>query len=192
MSNYSSSKAYDDVPYNSRAYLSSQASQLWALGKLYNIDAADYHDCRVLELGCASGGNILTAAAAYPNASFVGIDYSSVQIDMGNQLISESGISNVKLMCMSIEEIDADLGEFDYIIAHGLLSWLPEHLHTKVFEICQQHLSANGLAYISFNAYPAWHFYEGLRKMMQFHIKPMQQEHQKLVRLYHLLYWQDS
>ena len=172
------SKAYDELPYNSRSYLSSQPSQLWSVGKLFGLDVIDYKHCRVLELGCASGGNIITAAAAYPESTFIGIDYSEKQIATGQSMIRDAGLTNIELKCLSIEDVRDDLGEFDYIIAHGLLSWVPSELQPVVFDICSNNLSASGLAYISFNAYPAWHFYEGLRKMMQYHLMPLKDKSQ--------------
>ncbi len=164
------SDSYDELPYNCKAHLSSQPSHLWAVGKLFDLEVKDYKSCSVLELGCANGGNIMTAAAAYPEASFTGIDYSRAQIEHGNKIIDEADLGNIQLICQSIEDIGPDFGTFDYIIAHGLLSWVPEGLQQKIFDICQNNLADDGLAYISFNAYPGWHFGDAIRHMMHLHL----------------------
>ena len=169
------SEHYDETPYESYSYPASQVSQLWALGQLFGIDCAHFENARVLELGGASGGNIMTAAESFPNSTFVCVDYSKRQIEDGKRLVEESGIKNMNLHYMSIEDITPEFGEFDYIIAHGLMSWIPKELQPKVLEIIGQNLSPNGIAFVSYNTYPAWGFYERMRDMMIYHTAPIKE-----------------
>ena len=51
------------------------------MGKLFGLNTAAPTQCRVLELGCAAGLNLIAMAALLPESTFVGIDLSPVQIE---------------------------------------------------------------------------------------------------------------
>lgn len=98
--------------------------------------------CRVLELGCANGANLLPVAMTYPQARLVGIDLSPRQINDGHALLAELNVSNLELRAMSILDVDESFGGFDYIICHGVFSWVPPEVQEKILAICSRHLSA--------------------------------------------------
>ena len=108
----------------------------------------------MLELGCAAGGNLLPFALAYPEARVVGIDLSPQQIDAGHQTAEAAGARNLDLRAMSLTDITADFGVFDYIICHGVFSWVPPEVRDAVFRICRENLAPQGVAYVSYNTYP--------------------------------------
>ncbi len=58
-----------------------------AAAHLYGLDTVPLEKARVLELGCAGGGNLLPFVLAYPQAQVVGLDLSSVQVAQGQELI---------------------------------------------------------------------------------------------------------
>ena len=72
---------YDAAPYDSHAYPQSAPGQLAAIGYLFGLDVPEVSSARVLEIGCAAGGNLIPFAAMHPEARVVGIDLSEVQID---------------------------------------------------------------------------------------------------------------
>lgn len=162
---------YDAVPYESHPFDQTTAQNLYTIAKLFSLDAPDYRNCKVLELGCASGGNIIPLAELYPDAEFTGIDLSSVQIDEGQKIIDDVGLKNIRLLNTSILDIDADFGTFDYIIAHGIYSWVPDEVQLKMLDICKQNLSETGVAYISYNTLPGWNMVKSIRDMMKYHIR---------------------
>jgi methyltransferase-like protein/ubiquinone/menaquinone biosynthesis C-methylase UbiE len=164
-----SRESYDAVPYPAQPFAPSHPRNLEAIAKLLAIDAPPIETARVLELGCATGGNLVPMAAALPNANFVGIDYSQVQIDQAQRFADAASLKNISLQTLSILDIPLDFGRFDYIIAHGLLSWVPPDVQRKTFEVIRDHLTENGVAYISFNAFPGWHSRQWTREMMTFH-----------------------
>jgi methyltransferase-like protein/predicted O-methyltransferase YrrM len=135
--------------------------------------------CRVLELGCASGGNLIPMAYALPGSQFVGIDLSPAQIEQGQKYIHLLKLTNIRLVCQDLLDFSPDQAPFDYILVHGVFSWIPPLAQEKVFEICRQCLSANGVAYVSYNVLPGWKMEQALREMMLFHIR---QESQPLER----------
>ena len=81
---------------------------------------------------------------------------------------------------MSIMDIDASWGKFDYIICHGVFSWVPEEVQDKILEISRDLLSENGIAYISYNTYPGWHMREMVREMMLFHVKTIRDPRERV------------
>ncbi len=126
---------YDTVPYESYPYPNTHPESLYTIGKLFGMQPVDFNNCKVLELGCASGGNIISMATLNPNSTFVGVDLSKVQIEEGNKQIQELGLKNITLKQLSILDITSEFGEFDYIITHGILSWVPGEVQDKIFEI---------------------------------------------------------
>jgi len=157
---------YDEVPYPDLCYTQTHPGLLAMLGQLLGMSPAPAENCRVLEIGCASGGNLLAMAAVLPNSTFVGIDYSAVQIEAAQKAAQGSGLSNITFQQMDILNITPDFGQFDYIIAHGIYSWVPPFVQEKLLEICNQNLAPQGIAYISYNTYPGWHSLDIIRNMM--------------------------
>ncbi|MCB0322359.1 MAG: class I SAM-dependent methyltransferase [Bdellovibrionales bacterium] len=160
---------YDEVPYDSQPVARTHPSHLGAIARLFGMDPKPAQRAQVLELGCASGHNLFGLAAAYPQSSFVGIDLSRVQIEQGKALLAQANLPNVRLEQMSILDVGQEFGTFDYIICHGIFSWVPEPVRRKILEICRSNLSPQGVAYISYNTYPGWRVRETIRQMMLYH-----------------------
>ena len=160
---------YDDVIYPSFPYLQTHPANLATIARLFGLQSPAVGTCRVLELGCASGGNLLPMAEDFPDAQFVGIDLSPRQIEIGLAAVKALGLTNLSLRAASILDIDADWGRFDYILCHGVYSWVPDAVQDKILAICRDNLSPNGIAYVSYNTYPGWHMRGMLREIMCFH-----------------------
>jgi len=171
MTNINNLNTYDQVTYESYPYKVTQPENLKTIGLLFGMHSPDVKTARVLELGCAEGGNLIPLAARYPNATFVGVDLSKVQIDVGNVHIKSLGLKNIELKHCSITDIDEKFGKFDYIICHGVISWVPEFVREKILEVSVKNLSENGIAYISYNTLPAWNMIRTIRDMMLYHSK---------------------
>ena len=154
---------YDLLPYQSKAFPQSQPSRLGAVARLFGLEAAPLENARVLELGCASGGNIIPLAVRYPGASFVGVDLARTQVAAGRSRIAKLGLSNIEIRCQSFTEIGEDLGSFDYIICHGVYSWVPGAVQEAIFQIVRARLSPVGVACISYNVLPGWRMLQPLR-----------------------------
>jgi methyltransferase-like protein/cyclopropane fatty-acyl-phospholipid synthase-like methyltransferase len=172
--------SYDDVPYPSHPYDVTHPDHIYSLARLFKFPATLPDNARVLELGCASGGNLIPIAVQLPKAQFVGFDLSTKQIEDGNSTIAKLGLGNIKLVAKSFEELDRSFGQFDYILCHGVFSWVPDHVQKKIFEICRDRLTANGIAYISYNAYPGWFMRGMIREMMLHHVKAIRDPMQKV------------
>lgn len=160
---------YDDVPYDSFPFPQTHPERLATLGQLFGMRPPALANCRVLELGCAAGGNLVPMALAMPRAQFVGVDLSAVQVAQGQRLIDALGLRNIRLYAMSIADVDETLGSFDYIVSHGVYSWVPNAVQEKMLAICAAQLSADGIAYISYNTLPGWRLRGTIRDLMRYH-----------------------
>ena len=157
---------YDAVPYEDCPLIQTKPDNLGLIAKLFGIDAAAPDKCRVLELGCASGGNIIPLAYYWPDSEFTGVELSEKQAAFGNQLIEELQLSNIKIIQKNILNLDENLGTFDYVIAHGVYSWVPAEVQNHIFKLIPKVLAPNGVAFISYNTFPGWHFRMAVRDMM--------------------------
>jgi methyltransferase-like protein/SAM-dependent methyltransferase len=158
--------SYDEIPYPLLAHSQTHPARLATLAVLHGLRPAPVERCRVLEIGCASGGNLIPLACQLDGSQFVGIDLSRRQIDQGREFVRSLGLKNIRLEALDLLEVDESFGAFDYIIAHGLYSWVPPAVRDRLFEVCQRHLTQTGVAFISFNAYPGWKSLSMVRDLM--------------------------
>ena len=161
--------SYDDVPYDSQPFAHTHPDQMAVMAAVFGLDAPPVDSCRILELGCASGGNLLPMAAGLPGADCLGVDLSRRQIDEGRAVLAEAQLDNVRLDCRSIMDVTEADGRFDYIICHGVFSWVPADVRRRILEIASRQLTPGGVAYVSYNTLPGWHLRGAIREMMQFH-----------------------
>jgi len=161
--------AYEEFPYESRPISASDVSRIETLGLLFGMTPAPADACRVLELGCAGGANMIAMADRFPLSEFVGIDLAPSQIAEGQQAIDALRLTNVKLAAMSIADVDEAFGTFDYIICHGVYSWVPPEIQDAILRVCSRNLDRNGLAYVSYNTLPGWHIRGMVREMILYH-----------------------
>ena len=146
------SSSYEEVPYEGFALYLTYPDHLAALARLFEVSPPEVETCRVLELGCARGDNLIPMALSLPRARFVGIDLSPGQIAAGRATIAALGLENIALREQSILDVGLDLGPFDFIVAHGVYSWVPDPVREAMLRLCALALAPNGLAHISYNS----------------------------------------
>jgi SAM-dependent methyltransferase len=177
------SDPYDRVRYPSHAFPQTHPDRLCAIARLHGIPAAPPESCRYLELGCGSGTNLLAMAMLLPDSRFLGIDLAggpiaeaqrhAQELELGDRLEFRQGdIAGLT----SDGAAPAALGEYDYIVAHGVFSWVPEAVRTALLLLIQRHLAPHGVAYISYNAYPGGHLRQLLRQMLRYHVQDLPEE----------------
>lgn len=159
---------YDRTPYTSVSFPPSAPGQLAAVAHLFGLATPDVATARVLEIGCATGGNVIPFATAHPRARVVGLDLSEVQVDLGRARVQALGLDNLEFVAGDIARMDlTGLGQFDFIIAHGVYSWVPQDVQEGLLAAFRRLLAPEGVAYMSYNVYPGWKSKEVLRDAMQ-------------------------
>ena len=159
---------YSELGYKSMPFPYTTPATLEAYAALVGISAPNPKTARVLELGATYGGNIISQALFNPDATFVGIELSQEQVENGNEVIANAGLTNVSLVQSDIASIGSEIGTFDYIIAHGVYSWVDDGVKEALLRLIDEHLAEDGIAYISYNTYPGWHTMDEVRQLMMF------------------------
>jgi SAM-dependent methyltransferase len=164
-------RAYNDVAYTSYPNFATHPDHLAAVATLFGLDVAPVGSSRVLELACGDGINLLPAAAALPHANFVGVDIAARPLEVARRMAADLALANVHLLQLDLRELPADLGTFDYIIAHGLYSWVPEVVRAEVLPLIARHLAPNGVAFVSYNTLPGCHARQAVWEMLKYHTR---------------------
>jgi SAM-dependent methyltransferase len=163
---------YDEIPYPSVPFQQTHPDRLAVLASLYGLRPAPVERCRILELGCGDGGNLIPMALGLPSAKLVGIDLAGQPIARGQETIEKLGLGNVTLhqedLCTFARQPEPE--PFDYIIAHGVYSWVPPDAREALLAICRRNLAPQGVAYVSYNAYPGSHTRDMVREMLLYHV----------------------
>lgn len=161
---------YDEIPYTSFPHSPSHPDQLATVAHLHGLDPAAIAGCRVLELGCGSGANLLGMAYGLPGARLVGIDLAPGAIERARGDARTLGLRNVEFHVGDVRDVsDGAPGEFDYVIAHGLYAWIDPTSREALMATCAAHLAPAGIAYLSFNTHPGGHFRRSLRELALWH-----------------------
>ena len=162
--------AYEEVPYPAGVFPQTHPDRLATIGTLRGMAPAQVDRCRFLELGCGAGNNLITMACNLSGAEFVGVDLAKNAIAAAQELVAALGLENVKLHHLDVRRVSKEaFGQFDYIVAHGLFSWVPEAIRQHLLAVCREMLNPHGIAYISYNAQPGNHLHDLSRGIIRFH-----------------------
>ncbi len=163
-------QAYEDLAYPGVSLPQLHPGRLAAIAALFDLRAAPVERCRVLELGCGDGTSLIPMAFELAHSRFVGIDLSPAAIRDASATAGALGLPNIEFRCMDILEADTRLGQFDYIISHGVFTWVPDAVREMLLALCRELLAPNGVAYVSYNARPGGDLRMMWRDMMLYHI----------------------
>jgi len=180
---------YDRLPYPDLAFWFTHPDQLAVMATLFGMQPAPPEACRVLELGSAVGGNLLPMAASLPQSRFVGVDLSGVQTERARAAAEATRLSNVDFVQADLRDLGPELGAFDYIIAHGLYSWVPDAVRDGLLALVRARLAPQGVAYISYNTLPGWHGPTLVRDLMRLHTAPFDDPARKVEQGLVILDW---
>ena len=184
-------KSYDELPYISGAFAETSPARLEALASFLSLTPPPSKTAKVLEIGCSYGGNLFPFAIANPQAKALGIDLSEVQINKAKELAAQMRVDNIKFIAKDICDLtDADVsdyGKFDYIICHGVYSWVPDAVKDAILKTIKRFLSPNGIAYVSYNVYPGWKIKDTIRDFIMFGTKDVKGEAAKVAKARELL-----
>jgi len=162
---------YDLIAYPAMPRQQTHPDRLAAVGKLFGMAPAPVERCRVLEIGCSDGGNLIPMACALPHSRFVGVDLAAGPVAAGRSMAAGLELHNLALHAADLREIGEAWGEFDCILAHGVYSWVPEDVRERLLAVCRERLAPEGIAFVSYNAQPGGHVRQMLREMLRHHTR---------------------
>ena len=179
--------SYHQVPYLTLPMSQTHPDRLASVATMFGMVPAPVTACRVLEIGCGNGGNLIPMAHFLPGSHFAGVDLAAEAVAEGRGWVDELGLRNLDLIAMDLCEIGPALGEFDYIVAHGLYSWVPAEIRDRLLAVCRERLTPQGVACISYNALPGRHVRMMLREMMLYHTRDSTDPSERVQRARDLL-----
>lgn len=158
-----SADRYDAIPYTSKPFPQTHPNRLAGIARMFGLDTPLPSAARVLEIGCAGGGNLIPLAVAFPHARFLGIDLSPVQVAQARERIARAGLTNIEVQVRSLTDMKPEDGLFDFIISHGVYSWVPEEVQKALLRLSCRNLAPDGIAYVSYNVLPGWRMWQAVR-----------------------------
>jgi hypothetical protein len=120
-----------------------------------------------LDLGCGFAYSTIVNAGAFPEAEFHACDFNPAHIEGAARRVARLGVKNVSLHDGQFEDLlAADLPAFDFIVLHGIYSWVSPEVRGTIHRIISQKLNPDGLVYLSYNCLPGWAAEAPLRKLI--------------------------
>jgi len=159
---------YDRVEYKGGTIAQTHPTRLATVAALFGLQSAPANRCRVLELGCGDGSNLIPMAFHHPDSEFVGVDLAHTPISVGRDQLDRLKLRNIRLLQGDVTEACEHLGAFDYVIAHGLYSWVPDSVRPHILRVAAERLTGNGVAYVSYNALPGCRLRHLVRDLLGF------------------------
>jgi SAM-dependent methyltransferase len=175
---------YDRVPYPGHPFAQTHPDRLATVATLFGLRPAPPDACRVLELGCGDGGNLVPMAYGLPGSTFAGLDLSGRAIERARRLAGALGLANVRF---EQADLTAAGGEFDYVIAHGVYSWIEPAARDALLAACRERLAPNGVAYVSYDVMPGGHRREITRQMLRWHLRDVDDPADRIAKARELL-----
>ena len=165
--------SYDEITYPGFAFPQTHTALAEAIGTVRGLAPAPANACRVLEIGCGEGGNLIPLAYQYPGSTFIGLDLSATAIVAANAAVNRLALPNIRFTQGDLVDFAGDGAPFDYVIAHGVYSWVPEAARNRIMGIMGEWLAPDGIGFVSYNCLPRSHLRSIGRDLMRFHVRAM-------------------
>ena len=154
---------YESLPYPETVHAATHPRRVAAAGLLAGVNPPEPSAASILEIGCGCGTNLIAVARTLPKSRCLGIDLAHSHVEKARE--SAAGLANVTFAQCDLRKFHAD-EQYDYIIAHGVFSWIPEDVRTSLLHFCSANLKPEGIAYLGFNCYPGWATHEPIRRLL--------------------------
>ena len=171
---------YDEIPYDALPHPATHPARLATAATFVGHVAPGVARCRVLEVGCSDGSNLIPMAVSLPAASFVGCDLSPRALDAGRRTINDLGLANVALVEGDLAALAPAHGEFDFIVAHGVYSWVPPDVRDALFALAAERLARDGILYVSLNVLPGCRVRQAAWDVLHHHVDHIEDPRSRL------------
>ncbi len=126
---------------------------------------------RYADLGCGHGLTAIAVAATCPHAEVWGFDFNPAHIESGRELATAAGLTNVRFQEAAFADLAQrpaqGLPDFDFMVSHGVLSWISPENQRHLVNVVGQRLRPGGLCYLSYNVATGWGAMPPLRLLMR-------------------------
>jgi SAM-dependent methyltransferase len=181
------SNLYDQIAYRTFPRRQTHPDRLAAIAQFFGMKPAPVIACRVLEIGCGNGANLIPLAYYLPESRFTGIDLAAAPIGAACAMAEDLGLSNIDLRVADLRDLGAAEGEFDYIFAHGIYSWIPADVRDRMLAVCRERLAPQGVAFVSYNVYPGRYPRQMIREILLYHTRAIEDPAQRIAEARRLL-----
>ena len=162
--------AYDEVPYPGHSHAETHPNRTAAIARLFGVSAPNVATARILEIACGDGSNLLPIAYSLPQAHCTGFDLAASAIEQAHARAASLQLRNVDFFVGDLASLGS-IGHFDYIVVHGVYSWVPRSVRDSLLCLIHRSLSPNGVAFVSYNTFPGWHVAGMVREMLRYHTR---------------------
>ena len=150
------STSYDELPYETTSIPAADPVALSFSSWLHGGPRPPVRGFRLIELGCGDGSNLIPLAFYHRDARFQGVDDSHSAVSAGRGDAESMGLDNLCFRELDLAELEIGDESFDYVVAHGVFSWVDADRRRRILELCRSALSPRGLAFVSYNTQPGW------------------------------------
>lgn len=147
---------YQEYAYPAMSHPLADPALTAAAARLAGLATPSPATARILEIGCCSGHHLIPLAMRWPGSRCTGIDLAESAVTVAARRAARAGVENVRFLTADLRDFEPDDGPFDFIIAHGFLSWVPADVQAALFRFCRSNLSPTGIATVSFNVESGW------------------------------------
>jgi len=170
----------EDYFYEALPFVETHPDHLGALSVLFGLRDTAPEPFRFLEIGTATGGHLLPLAARYPQCRFVGIDRAEHSLSLAKARAEKADLGNVVLHLTDLREFEDERSSFDFIVCHGVYSWIPNDARIALRRLIRRHLAPTGVAYVSFNTLPGWHMRGAVRDMLRREVRGIESQAERV------------
>lgn len=125
------------------------------------------------ELGCGQGLSSIIVAATHPLMKVWGFDFNPSHIGNAQRLAAEAKLENITFGDYSFEQLISlpagTLPSFDYIVLHGIYSWISPENRRHIVKFIDRYIKPGGLVYVSYNCQPGWSVTAPLQRLIREH-----------------------
>ena len=126
------------------------------------------------DLGSGNGVTVTGLAQLFPQASFFGIDFNAEHVANGAALAADAKLSNIKFLHADFGALDARaLPDFDFVVLHGVYSWIDPETRNRVREFLAAKVKPGGVVYVSYDCLPGWAAIAPLCELMVQHTRAL-------------------